>query len=29
MYVEEDLLPENESLHGSQPTENKQVEEVM
>jgi len=29
MYVEEDLLPGNENLHSSQPTENKQVEEVM
>ena len=29
MYVEEDLLPGNENLHSSQPTEKKQVEEVM
>jgi hypothetical protein len=29
MYVEDDLLPGNENLHSSQPTENKHVEEVM
>ncbi len=29
MYVEDDLLPGNENLHSSQPTENKSVEEVM
>jgi hypothetical protein len=29
MFVEEDLLPETENLHGPQTTESKKIEEVV